>query len=305
ETKREIGESIEIPDIIAVKEFSEKTGVNPAKVIGELMKNGILANINQQIDFETAQIIADDLGILNYVIFKDTDGAGCHKITFNSTGTLNAILVDCATGEPPPPPPPPPPSGVIFFENFNSYTDGNLGGQGGWTTPNTVNWTVNPVSPIEGFKDLKVTGTTDTLGVAFVAINDSVGTTGNLVTATWRFKINNVSAGGGRGLTVILRNSLNQNITDVSFAVSQPIIGTRHNDDFVPFQEISLGQVYKVTVEYDKLNNQYRMRINDGPFSSFGPLSDTLANGSNVEKLLIGSDRINGSTFIDELIIQQ
>ncbi|MBI2634604.1 translation initiation factor IF-2 N-terminal domain-containing protein [Candidatus Peregrinibacteria bacterium] len=63
ETKREIGESIEIPDIIAVKEFSEKTGVNPAKVIGELMKNGILANINQQIDFETAQIIADDLGI--------------------------------------------------------------------------------------------------------------------------------------------------------------------------------------------------------------------------------------------------
>jgi translation initiation factor IF-2 len=56
-------DGIEIPDSIAVKEFAEKTGINVAKVIGELMKNGILANINQRIDFDTAQIIADDLGI--------------------------------------------------------------------------------------------------------------------------------------------------------------------------------------------------------------------------------------------------
>jgi len=54
---------IEIPAVISVKEFSEKTGLNAAKVIGELMKNGILANINQQIDFDTASIIARDLGI--------------------------------------------------------------------------------------------------------------------------------------------------------------------------------------------------------------------------------------------------
>ncbi|HBB02904.1 MAG: translation initiation factor IF-2, translation initiation factor IF-2 [Candidatus Peregrinibacteria bacterium GW2011_GWF2_38_29] len=56
--------SIEIPDVISVKEFAEKTGLPVAKVIGELMRNGILANINQQLDFETAQIIADDLKIL-------------------------------------------------------------------------------------------------------------------------------------------------------------------------------------------------------------------------------------------------
>ena len=54
---------IEIPEVISVKEFSEKTGLGAAKVIGELMKNGILANINQQIDYETAQIIADDFGV--------------------------------------------------------------------------------------------------------------------------------------------------------------------------------------------------------------------------------------------------
>jgi translation initiation factor IF-2 len=54
---------LEIPDQITVKEFAEKTGINAAKIIGELMKNGILANINQIIDFETAQVVADDLGV--------------------------------------------------------------------------------------------------------------------------------------------------------------------------------------------------------------------------------------------------
>jgi len=54
---------IEIPSVISVKEFSEKIAQNPAKVIGELMKNGILANINQQIDFDTAAIIAEDFHI--------------------------------------------------------------------------------------------------------------------------------------------------------------------------------------------------------------------------------------------------
>lgn len=55
--------TVPIPETISVKEFAEKTGINVAKVIGELMRNGILANINQQIDFDTAQIIADDLGL--------------------------------------------------------------------------------------------------------------------------------------------------------------------------------------------------------------------------------------------------
>lgn len=57
------GDTVEISEIITVKEFAEKTGINAAKIIGELMRNGILANINQQIDFDTAQVVADDLGV--------------------------------------------------------------------------------------------------------------------------------------------------------------------------------------------------------------------------------------------------
>lgn len=54
---------VEVGDAISVKEFAEKAGVSAAKVIGELMKNGILANINQQIDFDTVLIVAEDLGV--------------------------------------------------------------------------------------------------------------------------------------------------------------------------------------------------------------------------------------------------
>ncbi len=52
-----------LPDVISVKEFAEKTGIQIPKVISELMKNGIMATINQPIDFETASIIADILGV--------------------------------------------------------------------------------------------------------------------------------------------------------------------------------------------------------------------------------------------------
>lgn len=76
----------EIPEVITVKEFSEKTGLGAAKVIGELMKNGILANINQQIDYDTAQIIADDLGIK---IKKKRSEASAEDVF---QGNLDALL---------------------------------------------------------------------------------------------------------------------------------------------------------------------------------------------------------------------
>ena len=55
--------TIEIPSIISVKEFSEKCGISVPDVIASLLKNGIMATINQKLDFDTAEIIADDLGV--------------------------------------------------------------------------------------------------------------------------------------------------------------------------------------------------------------------------------------------------
>ncbi len=55
--------TILLPSQISVKEFAEKTGIQVPKVIQALMKNGVLANINQQIDFDTASIVAMELGL--------------------------------------------------------------------------------------------------------------------------------------------------------------------------------------------------------------------------------------------------
>jgi len=55
---------IKLPAVITVKKFGEILGLPVSSVITELMKNGILATINEQIDFETASILAQDLGYI-------------------------------------------------------------------------------------------------------------------------------------------------------------------------------------------------------------------------------------------------
>jgi translation initiation factor IF-2 len=53
---------ITIPEVVGVGEFAEKLGLPVTRVIGELMKNGVMATINEQIDFDTAAIIGSELG---------------------------------------------------------------------------------------------------------------------------------------------------------------------------------------------------------------------------------------------------
>ncbi|OIP24520.1 translation initiation factor IF-2 [bacterium CG2_30_37_16] len=57
-----LNSKIEIPEVVAVGELAAKLGLPVSKVIAELMKNGIMATINENIDFETAQIISEYLG---------------------------------------------------------------------------------------------------------------------------------------------------------------------------------------------------------------------------------------------------
>jgi translation initiation factor IF-2 len=56
------GKSIEIPRTLTVKDLGDLVGMSPIEVIKELIKNGVMASINQVIDYDTAAIIAHDLG---------------------------------------------------------------------------------------------------------------------------------------------------------------------------------------------------------------------------------------------------
>lgn len=55
--------TIEIEDQITVGALAEKLLLPATKLIGELMKNGIMATVNERIDFDTAQIIVSELGL--------------------------------------------------------------------------------------------------------------------------------------------------------------------------------------------------------------------------------------------------
>ena len=53
---------IRVPEVITVGDFAGKLGLPVTRVIGELMRNGVMATINEQIDFDTAVIIGGELG---------------------------------------------------------------------------------------------------------------------------------------------------------------------------------------------------------------------------------------------------
>lgn len=54
---------IEIEDMITVGDLAEKLMLPVTKLITELFKNGIMATVNERIDFDTAQIIVGELGL--------------------------------------------------------------------------------------------------------------------------------------------------------------------------------------------------------------------------------------------------
>ncbi|MDD5463685.1 MAG: translation initiation factor IF-2 [Candidatus Moranbacteria bacterium] len=58
----EVKKIVKVPTSITVKKFSELLALPVSQVITELLKNNILATINEEIDFDTATIIAQDLG---------------------------------------------------------------------------------------------------------------------------------------------------------------------------------------------------------------------------------------------------
>ena len=61
---------IEIEDMITVGALADKLSLPVAKIITELMKNGILATVNEKIDFDTAQIITGELGLSDIELVK-------------------------------------------------------------------------------------------------------------------------------------------------------------------------------------------------------------------------------------------
>lgn len=67
---------VQIPETIIVKDLAEKLGIPIPKLMGEMMRNGIMASLNERLDFETASIISEDLG---FSVTKEAAHAETHE----------------------------------------------------------------------------------------------------------------------------------------------------------------------------------------------------------------------------------
>ncbi len=93
---------ITIPSVIIVRELAGKMNLSVTRVIQVLMKAGILASQNERLDFETAAIIADELGF--EAVLKE-DGVEKNRDAEAAEDRLHAKIQDDIKGEFAPRPP--------------------------------------------------------------------------------------------------------------------------------------------------------------------------------------------------------
>ncbi len=68
----EVSRTIEVEDMITVGALADKLSIPVTRLITELFKNGVMATVNERIDFDTAQIIVEELGLEDVELVKKT-----------------------------------------------------------------------------------------------------------------------------------------------------------------------------------------------------------------------------------------
>jgi translation initiation factor IF-2 len=53
---------VEVPNTVTVRQLADLVKASPIEIIKQLMSNGVMANINQQLDYDTAAIVIQELG---------------------------------------------------------------------------------------------------------------------------------------------------------------------------------------------------------------------------------------------------
>lgn len=70
---------IKVPSVVTVREFADKLNLPINKVLAELMKNGVLASMNERIDFDTAAIVGEELGYKIIASEVQTEDSSSHE----------------------------------------------------------------------------------------------------------------------------------------------------------------------------------------------------------------------------------
>lgn len=89
---------IEIEDTITVGALAEKLSLPVTKLITELMKNGVMATVNERIDFDTAQIIVGELDLDIELNQKEAEEAAPRQKHFVSDSAVSRPPVIAVMG---------------------------------------------------------------------------------------------------------------------------------------------------------------------------------------------------------------
>ena len=100
EARREQVGEVVLPDVFTVREFAAALNLPVTTLMHELMKNGILVAMNERIDFDTAQIIAEDLG---YEVKRKNESEASIEETEEETALQEALASDSKDVQPRPP----------------------------------------------------------------------------------------------------------------------------------------------------------------------------------------------------------
>jgi translation initiation factor IF-2 len=83
---------VELPPTLTVRELADYLKVGPVDIIKDLFKNGIATTINQQIDFETAAIVADNFGVNAAAAAADDAIASSNGTTASTARPKSALF---------------------------------------------------------------------------------------------------------------------------------------------------------------------------------------------------------------------
>ncbi len=80
--------SVEVSSVLTVREFATALGLPVTDVIGSLVKNGVMATINESIDFDTMSIIGDELG---FEVKLKVESSNVKAVEKNTTNKKNLV----------------------------------------------------------------------------------------------------------------------------------------------------------------------------------------------------------------------
>jgi hypothetical protein len=152
---------------------------------------------------------------------------------------------------------------TIFEDDFNSYDDGDLNGQGGWTAPSGVDIQGTVVK--EGAKAVKVTASIDQVS----SKSGNAVATGKVTIYCRQNNNTDVTARGGIDLK---SGSTACGYIGINATVGKFTI--RHGSSDIVIGNLAVDTWHCVEVEWDCDIDQYRARVDGGSWSDWGNFRD-------------------------------